>query len=284
MKQSICFILLFSFFSIINHTLKAQFIWTENIPLSNQLPSNEMTDIWQDKNGFVWIGTTNGLARLDGYQIKLFQNKYHHTQQLTSNHITCIAETDSHIWAGTDHGLNLINKITLNTEECPIKELDEKEKYYIEELKTLVPYGYNVKDGGQNTSRKENPIYAYNLDGTFYKKYFNQNGARKDFNVNGSDLTKCLDGKVHYIKGKIWKREYRDKLEPVLSGKNGAKPVLQIDPETNQIINIYDSASAAARALGLSRPTGISKCCNGNSKISAGYKWQFLQSSTTKDH
>lgn len=123
MKQSICFILLFSFFSIINHTLKAQFIWTENIPLSNQLPSNEMTDIWQDKNGFVWIGTTNGLARLDGYQMKLFQNKYHHTQQLTSNHITCIAETDSHIWAGTDHGLNLINKITLNTEECPIKAL-----------------------------------------------------------------------------------------------------------------------------------------------------------------
>ena len=169
-------------------------------------------------------------------------------------------------------------------EECLIKELNEKEKHYIEELKTLVPYGYNVKDGGQNTSRKENPIYAYNLDGTFYKKYFNQNDARKDFNINGSDLTKCLDGKVHYIKGKIWKREYHDKVEPVLTGKNGAKPVIQLDPKTNEIINIYDSASAAARALGLSRPTGISKCCNGNSKISAGYKWQFLQSSTTKDH
>lgn len=122
MKQFICLILLFSFNPIINQTINAQYIWTKNIPLSNQLPSNEMTDIWQDRNGFIWIGTTNGLARLDGYQMKIFQNKYN-TKQLASNHITCLAETASHIWVGTDHGLSLINKITLLTEKCPIKAL-----------------------------------------------------------------------------------------------------------------------------------------------------------------
>lgn len=65
--------------------------------------------------------------------------------------------------------------------------------------------------------------------------------------------------------------------------QNGAKPVIQIDPNTNEVINIYNSASAAARALGLSRPTGISKCCKGETQISAGYKWQFLHGSTTTD-
>ena len=72
-------------------------------------------------------------------------------------------------------------------------------------------------------------------------------------------------------------------MEPVWTGKNGAKPVVQIDLETKKVINVYDSASAAARALGLSRPTGILKCCTGRAKKSAGYEWQFLQSSTTTD-
>ena len=99
-----------------------------------------------------------------------------------------------------------------------------------------------------------------------------------------TDYFSLNTGRVKEKIGVNERKEYHDKVEPVLTGKNGAKPVLQLDPKTNKIINIYDSASAAARALGLSRPTGISKCCNGNSKISAGYKWQFLQSSTTKDH
>ena len=106
---------------------------------------------------------------------------------------------------------------------------------------------------------------------------------RKEFDINGSDISRCMDGKLHYVKGKIWRREYTDTVDPVYTGKNGAKPVLQLDPITEEVINIYESASAAARALGLSRSSGISKCCAGKAKISAGYKWSFLQSSTTKD-
>lgn len=162
------------------------------------------------------------------------------------------------------------------------EELNEKEKYFIKKYNSLIPYGYNIKEGGQDTSRKENPIYAYNLDGTFYKKYFNQSDARREFNIEGSDISKCLEGKLKFVRGKIWKKEYSEKVAPVITGKNGAKPVLQIDINSNQILNVYDSASAAARALGLKRPDSISKCCCGKLKTSHGYKWQFLQSSTTK--
>lgn len=167
--------------------------------------------------------------------------------------------------------------------EYEVNRLDKKEKEFIQKFNSLIPNGYNVKNGGQNTSRKEKPIYAYNLNGTFYKKYFCQNDARKEFHINGSDITKCLDGKLKFVRGKIWRRDYTPSVEPVITGKNGAKPVLQIDQSTNEIINIYDSASAAARALGLSRPTGISKCCRGQMRTSAGFKWQFLQGSTTTD-
>lgn len=167
-------------------------------------------------------------------------------------------------------------------EECEIEKLDEREKYYIEYFNTLIPYGYNIKIGGQNTGCIVNPVYAYNLDGTFYKKYINQAQARREFNINGGDISLCINGKLKFVKGKIWTNKYFSSVPPVTSGKNGAKPVIQIDPETNKIINIYNSASEAARFLGLSRPSGISKCCLGKSKKCANYYWSFLQSSTTK--
>lgn len=37
-------------------------------------------------------------------------------------------------------------------EECEIKELDEKEKYYIQYFNSLVPNGYNVSTGGTNAA------------------------------------------------------------------------------------------------------------------------------------
>lgn len=167
--------------------------------------------------------------------------------------------------------------------EYPQGELDKWEEYFINKLNTLVPYGYNLKTGGQSTSRKYKPIYAYNLDGTFYRKFFNQNDARKEFNINGGDISRCIKGELKFVKGKIWKDKYFEKVEPVLTGKNGAKPVVQINPITNQQIAVFNSASEAARSLGLSRPSGISKACKGKLKTSAGFKWQFLQSSTTKN-
>ena len=37
-------------------------------------------------------------------------------------------------------------------EECKVEELDEKEKYYIYYYNSLVPFGYNVAQGGKNNS------------------------------------------------------------------------------------------------------------------------------------
>ena len=69
----------------------AQTIWTEEFPFAAELPSNEMTCIHQDRDGFIWTGTTNGLARYDGYRLQTFQANRHDPSRLTNNHITCLA-------------------------------------------------------------------------------------------------------------------------------------------------------------------------------------------------
>lgn len=92
--------------------LSAHTVWAENLPFADKLPSNEMTDIYQDRDGFIWIGTTNGLARYDGYQLQIFKNDLKTPGLLTNNHITCFAEDHKNLWIGTADGLNLFDKTT----------------------------------------------------------------------------------------------------------------------------------------------------------------------------
>ena len=93
--------------------LQAQAIWSADFPFAEDLPSNEMTDIFQDKEGFIWIGTTHGLARYDGYELHTFQTNQTDTLSaagLSHDYITGITENDSFLWIGTNKGLNFINK------------------------------------------------------------------------------------------------------------------------------------------------------------------------------
>ena len=61
--------------------------------------------------------------------------------------------------------------------------------------------------------------------------------------------------------------------------KNGinpnAKPILQIDAKTNEIIAEYPSQMDAVRANKGFRQAGISKCCLDNTKTHRGYKFKF---------
>ena len=64
-------------------------------------------DILQDKRGFMWIGTSNGLNRFDGYRFEVFRKQKEHTEGLYSNQISCLLEDQQGVlWIGTGKGLN----------------------------------------------------------------------------------------------------------------------------------------------------------------------------------
>lgn len=84
-----------------------------DFPFAGDLPSNEITDIHQDLDGFIWLGTSNGLARYDGYSVQTFRSDYRQPERLSNNHITCFAEDERHIWIGTQKGVNVYDKRTM---------------------------------------------------------------------------------------------------------------------------------------------------------------------------
>lgn len=67
----------------------------------NQLSSNLATQVFQDKSGFIWIATRNGLNTYDGYHITVMKKDMSNFSGLKSNYINSIAQDDKgHILLG----------------------------------------------------------------------------------------------------------------------------------------------------------------------------------------
>ncbi len=76
------------------------------------LSSNNQRCIIQDKEGFIWIGTGDGLDRFDGYTFKVYRKIPNDTSSLRSNIIDCLyTDSRGNLWIGTyGGGLNLYDK------------------------------------------------------------------------------------------------------------------------------------------------------------------------------
>ena len=70
----------------------------------NGLPQNTVHSIAQTNDGYIWIGTEEGLARFDGVKFTVFNKQ--NTVQLKSNYIrTLLADRRGALWIGTAEGL-----------------------------------------------------------------------------------------------------------------------------------------------------------------------------------
>ncbi|HSH04670.1 MAG TPA: two-component regulator propeller domain-containing protein [Anaerolineae bacterium] len=74
------------------------------------LPQSNITTITQDQIGFLWLGTSDGLFRYDGYNFYPLRHKIDDPQSLTNNNITALLTTKlGFVWVATNNGLNAVN-------------------------------------------------------------------------------------------------------------------------------------------------------------------------------
>jgi ligand-binding sensor domain-containing protein len=79
------------------------------ITKENGLPVNEFPSFNKGDDGFIWIGTSEGLCRFDGLQVKVFQAGSDLRYSLFDNWINTVQPAKDHIWVGTDQGLSVLN-------------------------------------------------------------------------------------------------------------------------------------------------------------------------------
>lgn len=105
----------------------------------NQISSNLATQVFQDKSGFIWIATRNGLNNYDGYHINVIKKDMSNFLGLNSNYINSIAQDEKeHILLGTNNSLLEFT----GSEFLKIPMLDSKGK----ELATYVKQVYPLKN------------------------------------------------------------------------------------------------------------------------------------------
>jgi signal transduction histidine kinase/ligand-binding sensor domain-containing protein len=70
----------------------------------NGLPQNSVHQIFQTRDGYIWIATEGGIARFDGINFTVFNHETDHA--FTSDDICCLTQdTTGTLWIGTADGL-----------------------------------------------------------------------------------------------------------------------------------------------------------------------------------
>jgi signal transduction histidine kinase/ligand-binding sensor domain-containing protein/CheY-like chemotaxis protein len=80
------------------------------ITSNDGLSQSEVYSFLKDRQGFIWIGTIDGLNRYDGYKISKYNVGLDQNTSLSNNTIHSLVEDfNGRIWIGTDDELNVLN-------------------------------------------------------------------------------------------------------------------------------------------------------------------------------
>ncbi|WP_320019615.1 two-component regulator propeller domain-containing protein [Labilibaculum manganireducens] len=138
-------------------------IRVNQLPILDQLPSNSVYRVFQDKEGYMWFGTQDGLCRYDGYRMKIFRSDLNNPNLLSSNQISAISEDfNGNIWIATDEGLNLLDENSYKIIPHPDTSLRKKSiQTILTSSDSTIWVGYS------------NIIKRYNPDFTIRDTYIN---------------------------------------------------------------------------------------------------------------
>ena len=107
---------LFFFIMVGLSSVSANSIIFDHLTQKDGLSNNAVSGIVQDKRGYLWFGTQNGLCRYDGKVFRSFEHDPFDRNSLPHNLIQTLYldPVDPYLWIGTYEGLSRFN---LDTEE-----------------------------------------------------------------------------------------------------------------------------------------------------------------------
>lgn len=122
------------------------------------LPSDEVTRVMQDNNGYIWIATNSGLCRYDGYRIQTYKDNLFTPGLLTDNAIRCMVEDkQQRLWIATRKGLNMLDLKTGNVSKIENPEfkdqligsihVDTHNNIWVATLGSLYYFNENIDNG-----------------------------------------------------------------------------------------------------------------------------------------
>lgn len=173
-------------------------------------------------------------------------------------------------------------------EECDKSLLNEKEKFWIDKINTLVPNGYNMIQGGSNGAglAKGKEIEQYDLEGNYITSYPSANQASQMTGISHGNICACCREERKYAGKFQWKYKNSNKIiktfDKIIKVVKKENIIQQIDKKTNLVIKEYPTLSSAGKENKINI-SNISECCKGKRKTAGGYKWKKIIKETKKE-
>ncbi|WP_276372860.1 hybrid sensor histidine kinase/response regulator [Chryseolinea sp. H1M3-3] len=105
---------LLQFIALFSNAQQKSFLF-DHLTSKDGLSQGNVLDIVEDKFGFIWIGSEDGLNLYNGYSFTVFRNSHKDSTSISNNTVFSIVEDgDGNLWVGTQNGLNFYNR-KLNT-------------------------------------------------------------------------------------------------------------------------------------------------------------------------
>ncbi|MEO5681638.1 MAG: two-component regulator propeller domain-containing protein [Chitinophagaceae bacterium] len=98
-------LLMYTFFTLYASETAAQPYYFRHYQVENGLSNNTVNCSAQDKNGFLWFGTKEGLNRFDGYRFKLFNTAADERSLYPDNIFALFSDDSGRLWVGSQKGL-----------------------------------------------------------------------------------------------------------------------------------------------------------------------------------
>lgn len=137
-------------------------------------------------------------------------------------------------------------------------------------LQTFNDYDKEL-DFARNTGTK---VYCYNKNGELICDYPSIAYAGKKVGIDSSAISKCCNKAKNSAGGYFWSYKPDEYFEPQNLKRWTKYRIVQLSLN-NEIIAVYNSLSAAGRAVNKKQTKYIKECCEGTRVDMYGYKWKY---------
>ena len=161
----------------------------EHISIPEGLSNPQVFSLIQDRFGYIWIGTQDGLNRYDGYQFVTYRNEPGDTSSIMDNFVFCAFEDSAGtLWFGTSTGLSRYDR-----------NRDRFTNFHPVPLNAAIPnqwvFAIGEKDGNHLWIGCNLGLYIMDTrDNTFKPQFVLSNDIEKEINGMVSEFTRTSDG------------------------------------------------------------------------------------------
>lgn len=137
-----------------------------------------------------------------------------------------------------------------------------------------------------NSSKRQGvPIYQYSLEGELIKQWESASECARQTGYTQTAISNVCRQEQISAYGYLWKevkdqRSIQEWVKNYNNKKDAGRPkkkIGQYDKKTKELIQIYESAAEAARALGISSKSNLCAAARKNGGNAAGYSWKYLE-------